>query len=121
MKSGDLFYANEMVVYSCNEYYDLVDGDLLRTCQSDGQFSGEAPTCSNEGKAATLDMVNSDTHTYKDRKFFFIELRKECTKRLVIQYDTPYSCKHVVLQLSKHLCLKHCLFDMHLIYVQQMY
>ena len=33
-----------MASYSCSEGYDL-DGDMIRTCQANGQWDGTDPTC----------------------------------------------------------------------------
>ena len=35
---------NAMASYSCSEGYDLV-GDMIRTCQANGQWDGADPTC----------------------------------------------------------------------------
>ena len=34
--------------YTCNSGYEL-QGDSTRTCQNNGQWSGDAPTCEREG------------------------------------------------------------------------
>ena len=35
---------NAVAAYSCNEGYSL-DGDQMRTCQRNGEWTGAAPTC----------------------------------------------------------------------------
>ena len=35
---------NAMANYSCSEGYDLI-GDMIRTCQANGEWDGAAPTC----------------------------------------------------------------------------
>lgn len=46
----------QIVVYSCAEGYDNFSGDRNRTCQSNGEWTGSAPTCSAIG---TCDLIYS--------------------------------------------------------------
>ena len=41
-QSGQVYFAAS---YVCNDGYYLVGGDEMRTCQSDGPWSGTEPTC----------------------------------------------------------------------------
>ena len=41
--SGTTF--NSTATYSCNDGYNLVDGDMMRTCLASGSWSGTPPTC----------------------------------------------------------------------------
>ena len=43
--------------YTCDEGFDFTGGDKFRTCQSDGQWSGQEPIC--EGNMYTT--LLSDT------------------------------------------------------------
>ena len=36
----------DTVTYTCNTGYELTSGDLQRTCQSNKQWSGNRPVCS---------------------------------------------------------------------------
>ena len=38
----------ETVTYTCADDYALVDGDLIRTCQSTGYLNGTDPICSSK-------------------------------------------------------------------------
>ena len=38
--------VNLTAEYTCNDGYKLEKGDVKRTCQNDGTWSGEAPECS---------------------------------------------------------------------------
>ena len=38
--------TNDTCYYSCDTGYDLMDGSSQRTCQSNGRWSGKAPSCS---------------------------------------------------------------------------
>ena len=40
--TGGVF--GDTVTYTCDAGFDL-SGDVMRTCESDGQWSGSAPTC----------------------------------------------------------------------------
>ncbi len=37
--------------YTCDQRFEIIFGDKLRTCQSDGQWSGDEPIC--EGNICT--------------------------------------------------------------------
>ena len=48
------FTTGDTAVYSCDEGYELV-GEQTRTCMSNSQWSGAAPTClSNPGKELSI-------------------------------------------------------------------
>ena len=36
------------ITYTCDLSYNNTSGDLVRTCQADGQWSGDAPVCTGE-------------------------------------------------------------------------
>ena len=44
VRYGDTFTYQSRVVMECDPQYRLV-GDLTRTCQADGTWSGTQPTC----------------------------------------------------------------------------
>ena len=44
MEMTDNYYLGE-ITYSCTTGNELKDGNLVRTCMLDGQWSGEAPDC----------------------------------------------------------------------------
>ena len=44
VRYGDTFTYQSTVVMECDPQYKLV-GDLIRTCQADGTWSGTQPTC----------------------------------------------------------------------------
>jgi len=39
--------VNAIATYTCAAGYETLDGNAQRTCQSDGTWSGMAPTCSD--------------------------------------------------------------------------
>ena len=39
----------DKAIYQCNQGFTLVGGNRKRVCQSDGSYSGEAPTCQGNG------------------------------------------------------------------------
>ena len=39
----------DRATYTCNRDYELV-GESTRTCQNNGDWSGDAPTCKRQGK-----------------------------------------------------------------------
>ena len=41
--SGEFY--NDIVVYTCDTGYNQTSGDMERTCQEDGHWSGSLPTC----------------------------------------------------------------------------
>ena len=45
VKTSQLHEFYEDVTYECITGYNHSTGDLLRTCQSDGQWDGQLPTC----------------------------------------------------------------------------
>ena len=46
--------TGDTAIYSCNAGYVLV-GDMIRTCMSNSQWSGAAPTClSNPGNELSI-------------------------------------------------------------------
>ena len=50
------------LTYICNPGYNHSLGDLVRTCQSNGEWSGDLPTCPSEllhGKILTFKVPNS--------------------------------------------------------------
>ena len=44
-KSGISYYYPDTVTYSCNNGFQKISGDAIRTCQDDGSWSGTAPVC----------------------------------------------------------------------------
>ena len=38
----------DTVVYSCDVLYQHTAGNLVRTCEASGQWSGEPPTCTGK-------------------------------------------------------------------------
>ena len=43
----------DRATYTCNSGYELI-GSSTRICQTNGQWSGDAPTCERESKYAVL-------------------------------------------------------------------
>ncbi|CAG2214236.1 CSMD [Mytilus edulis] len=62
--------------YSCNQGYNLADGDLSSTCNSEGEWSGPLPTCKG---------VSCPLHT--------LENGKVTTTGLTFGHTATYTCK----------------------------
>ena len=45
--SASLTTENAIATYTCAVGYETLTGNAARTCQSDGTWSGMAPTCSD--------------------------------------------------------------------------
>ena len=45
--SAPLTTENAIATYTCAAGYETLTGNAARTCQSDGTWSGMAPTCSD--------------------------------------------------------------------------
>ena len=39
------FAPDTVLLYECNEGYELIDGQQELSCKKDGQWSGKAPNC----------------------------------------------------------------------------
>ncbi|XP_052810117.1 adhesion G protein-coupled receptor B1-like isoform X2 [Mya arenaria] len=72
--TGATIVYNETVTYACAGGNNHSDGDLVRTCQADGQLNGTSPTCTlvtcfvpdvyNASKDTGLTIVYNETVTY---------------------------------------------------------
>ena len=47
VRYGDIFTYQSSVLLECDPGYKLV-GDLTRTCQADGSWTGSQPTCQSK-------------------------------------------------------------------------
>ena len=48
--SSDPYHFNDVVKFVCNTGYQLVSGDLSRTCRSDGTWSGDPAVCKSRNQ-----------------------------------------------------------------------
>ena len=52
--SSDPYQFNDVVKFVCNTGYQLVSGDLSRTCRSDGTWSGDPAVCKSRNHVYML-------------------------------------------------------------------
>lgn len=43
-----------MIQYECQAGYELLGGDLVRTCMADKTFSGSAPVCRSKSNTVSV-------------------------------------------------------------------
>jgi len=110
VRYGDKFTYQSIVVLECDPGYKLV-GDLTRTCQADGKWSGSQPTCQQTscgtfltGPSGTVKSSNYPSN-YNDNEYCtwqiqvpvnkkirldFTEFRTETGKDYLLIYDTSH-------------------------------
>ncbi|XP_011409624.1 PREDICTED: CUB and sushi domain-containing protein 1-like [Amphimedon queenslandica] len=87
----DLTTFNSVATYSCNFGFTLI-GSANRTCQLNGSWSPDAPTC-NVTDCGTLDFDRSTTDVVKNGTGLYAVARYSCIIGYVLQGNSIRTCQ----------------------------